>query len=141
VRLMKLAAEGPTGQFLEVLRPHALSESDFRVLMQLFSSPTGSAFPGELCAFVVQDPTNMTRIADVLVERRLVTRTPSEDDRRHIELRITAAGRKFVGKLLPHLFPYLRKSFSGLNDKDKRTLQNLLQRLIVSIDDAMAAQR
>lgn len=141
VRLLKLAAEGLTGKFLDVLKPHGLSESDFRVLMQLFSSPAGSAFPGELCAFVVQTPTNMTRIADVLVERRLVTRTPSEDDRRRIELRITAAGRRFVGKLLPQLFPYLRVSFSGLSDKDKRALQNLLQRLIVSIDDARESAR
>ncbi len=141
VRLLKLAADGLTGKFQGVYKPHGLSESDFRVLMQLFSSPSGSAFPSELCAFVVQTPTNMTRIADVLVARRLVTRTASEIDRRRIELRITAAGRRFVGKLLPQLFPLLRTSFSGLSDKDKRALQNLLQRLIVSIDDAGESAR
>ncbi|HET6912998.1 MAG TPA: MarR family transcriptional regulator [Rhodanobacteraceae bacterium] len=135
VRLLHLAAEGLTARFLDVLRPHGLNESDFRVLMQLYSCPSGSAYPSELCAFVVQTPTNMTRIADALVRRKLVTRKPGEHDRRRIELRITLAGRRFVGVLLPKLFPLLRTSFSGLDDREKRTLQGLLQRVIVSVDE------
>ncbi|HEX6613279.1 MAG TPA: MarR family transcriptional regulator [Rhodanobacteraceae bacterium] len=135
VRLLNLAAEGLTARFLQVLKPHGLNESDFRVLMQLYSSPSGSAYPSELCAFVVQTPTNMTRIADALVRRRLVTRTPAEQDRRRIELRITPAGRRFVGVLLPKLFPLLRASFGDLDDREKRTMQALLQRVIVAVDE------
>lgn len=136
VRLLHLAAEGLTLRFLEVLKPHGLNESDFRVLMQLYSSPAGSAYPSELCAFVVQTPTNMTRIADALVRRRLVTRTPGEQDRRRIELRITPAGRRFVERLLPKLFPLLTASFSALDQQEKRTLEKLLERVIVSVDQA-----
>lgn len=135
VRLLHLAAEGLTLRFLQVLKPHGLNESDFRVLMQLYSRPDGSAYPSELCAFVVQTPTNMTRIADALVARKLVTRTPGERDRRRIELRITPAGRRFVGVLLPKLFPLLRASFSGLDDRERRTLQALLERVIVAVDE------
>ena len=134
LRLLKLATEGLSGRFIEILKPHGLSESDFRVLMQLYSSPDGHAFPGELCSFVVQTPTNMTRIADVLVAQKLVTRRPGQRDRRRIELRITAAGRRFVGKLLPQLYPVLRASFSALSERDKRQLQELLQRVIGSLD-------
>ncbi|HJU09203.1 MAG TPA: MarR family transcriptional regulator [Rhodanobacteraceae bacterium] len=134
LRLLKLASEGLSGRFIEILKPHGLSESDFRVLMQLYSSPNGRGFPGELCSFVVQTPTNMTRIADVLVARKLVTRRPSEQDRRRIELRITPTGRRFVDKLLPQLFPVLRASFSALNVREKRQLQELLQSVIASID-------
>ena len=137
LRLLKLAGEGLSARFLQILKPHGLNESDFRVLMQLYSSPTGSGFPGELCSFVVQTPTNMTRIADVLVARKLVTRRPSEQDRRRIELRITQAGRRFVTKLLPELFPVLRASFAALGERDKRHLQELLQRVIASIDAGM----
>lgn len=139
LRLLKLATEGLSGRFVEILKPHGLSESDFRVLMQLYSSPDGRGFPGELCSFVVQTPTNMTRIADVLVAQKLVTRRPGEQDRRRIELRITAAGRRFVGKLLPQLFPVLRASFSALSERDKRQLQELLQRVIGSIDHDRAS--
>lgn len=136
VRLLSLASEALTVRFLRVLKPLGLNESDLRVLMQLYSSPGGSAYPSELCAFVVQTPTNMTRIADALVKRKLVTRTPGEKDRRRIELRITPAGRRFVGVLLPKLFPILRASFSDLDDREKRNLQALLQRVIVAVDEA-----
>lgn len=136
VRLLHLAAEGLTVRFLDVLKPHGLNESDFRVLMQLYSSPGGSAYPSELCVFVVQTPTNMTRIADALVRRKLVTRTPGEHDRRRIELRITPAGRRFVERLLPKLFPLLTASFSALDQREKRTLEKLLERVIVSVDQA-----
>ena len=134
VRLVHLAAEGLTLRFLQVLRPYGLNESDFRVLMQLYSSPSGTAYPSELCAFVVQTPTNMTRIADALVNRKLVTRTPGAQDRRRIELHITPAGRRFVGKLLPKLFPILQTAFSDLDDGEKRLLQGLLQRVIAGAD-------
>jgi len=86
----------------------------------------------------VQTPTNMTRIADVLVARKLVTRRPSDEDRRRIELRITPAGRRFVDKLLPKLFPVLRASFAALSDREKRQLQDLLQRVIASVDAGTA---
>lgn len=135
VRLLSLASEGLTVHFLRVLKPHGLNESDLRVLMQLYSSPSGTAYPSELCAFVVQTPTNMTRIADALVKRKLVTRTPDARDRRRIELRITPAGRRFVGMLLPKLFPIVRASFSSLDDGEKRTLQALLERVIVAVDE------
>lgn len=136
VRLLHLAAEGLTVRFLKVLKPYGLNESDFRVLMQLYSSPDGSAYPSELCASVVQTPTNMTRIADALVKHKLVTRTPGEQDRRRIELRITPAGRRFVSTLLPKLFPLLQAAFSDLDDQEKHTLHALLQRVIVSVDEA-----
>ena len=136
LRLLKLVSEGLSGRFMDILKPHGLSESGFRVLMQLYSSPDGRGFPGELCSFVVQTPTNMTRIADVLVKKKLVTRRPGEQDRRRIELRITPAGRRFVARLLPQLFSLLRASFSALGARDKRQLQQLLQRVIGSIDNA-----
>ena len=43
--------------------------------------------------------------------------------------------RRFVGVLLPKLFPLLRASSSGLDEREKRTLQGLLQRVIVAVDE------
>src|SRR5690348_17807538 len=40
-------------------------------------------------------------------------------DRRRIELHITPAGRRFVGVLLPKLFPLVRTSFGDLDDREK----------------------
>jgi MarR family transcriptional regulator, negative regulator of the multidrug operon emrRAB len=76
----------------QLLRPHGLNETDFRILMCLFSQPDGGAHPSELCAYVARSPANMTRVADGLCERALITRVASEEDRRRTIIRITAVG-------------------------------------------------
>lgn len=134
-----LVVEGLATLSEAALGPHDLHQSDFRVLVHLFSSADGCAFPGELSVCLRQTPANMTRIANLLVERGLVARTHSTEDRRRVELKITRAGRTFVLAVLPHFFPPLREAFSCLGANDKRTLRELLQRLVRSIDGAAAA--
>lgn len=141
IRLLRLVTEALSDTLGGLLRPHGLNESEFRTLMQLFSSPSGSAFPGDLCAYVAQMPTNMTRITGVLLQRKFITRGHSSDDRRRVELRITPAGRRFVRTLLPQLFPVVRASFAGLNEAERRGLQSLLQQLVMSMGRAGGAMR
>ena len=136
LRGLKLVGEGLSARLEEMLKPYGLNDSDFRALMQLYSDPQGSAFPSELCAFAAQTPTNMTRIADALVARGLVTRTPNQQDRRRIELRITPAGRRFAAKLLPALSGQVVALLADLSAKDKRTLSGLLQRIAATVDAA-----
>lgn len=136
IRLLRLAAEALSDTLTTLLRPHGLNESEFRTLMQLFSSPSGSAFPSDLCAYVAQMPTNMTRITGVLSKRKFITRGHSSEDRRRVELRITPAGRRFVRALLPELFPVVRASFAGMSESERRGLQSLLQQLLMSMSRA-----
>ncbi|HWG78113.1 MAG TPA: hypothetical protein VN660_15145 [Steroidobacteraceae bacterium] len=136
IRLLRLAAEALSDTLTTLLRPHGLNESEFRTLMQLFSSPSGSAFPGDLCLYVAQLPTNMTRITGVLLKRKFITRGHRSDDRRRVELRITPAGRRFVRALLPDLFPVVRAGFAGLSESERRGLQSLLQQLLMSLGRA-----
>lgn len=111
------------------LKPHKLNDSEFRTLMMLFSKPDGSSSPSELCAFTSQGATNMTRIADALVKRGLITRGSSAEDRRRVVVRITAAGRRFVQKMLPTMIPNLQRIFAGFNEADRRNLNRLLRKL------------
>jgi MarR family transcriptional repressor of emrRAB len=120
------------------LKPHGLNDSDFRTLMMLFSSPQGCATPSELCAYAQQSPTNMTRIANALVKHGMVTRAHGVEDRRRILLSITPAGRRFVRKFLPPLFPRVSDAFAGFSDSDKRTMDRLLRRLVLNIDSMTA---
>jgi MarR family transcriptional repressor of emrRAB len=116
------------------LKPHRINHSDFLTLMFLYSRPDGSSTPGELCEVTSLGATNMTRIANVLVERGLVTRGASEQDRRRVEIRITPAGRRFVQKLVPNLFPPCAAAFVGFNDTDKRHFSRLLRKLADNLD-------
>lgn len=116
------------------LKPHKLNHSEFLTLMILYSRPDGASTPSELCEYTNQGATNMTRIANALVKRSLIVRRASEADRRRVQIRITAAGRRFVQKMLPPMFPRMGVMFSGFGDTDKRHLDRLLRKLAHNLD-------
>jgi MarR family transcriptional regulator, negative regulator of the multidrug operon emrRAB len=116
------------------LKPNKINHSDFLTLMILYSRPDGSSTPGELCEYTSQGATNMTRIANALTKRGLITRGASKEDRRRVVIRITPAGRRFVQKLLPPLFPRVSAAFAGFSDADKRNFSRLLRKLADNLD-------
>jgi MarR family transcriptional repressor of emrRAB len=133
-RLM-LMVGGRLQEELELtLKPHKLNHSEFLTLMILYSSPDGSSTPGELCEYTSQGATNMTRIGNALVGRGLILRAPSTEDRRRVQICITAAGRRFVQKMLPALFPRVSAMFDGFSDNEQRQLGKLLRKLAVNLD-------
>ena len=137
-RLMLMVGSG-VEQVLEFnLKPHKLNHSEFLTLMILYSRPDGSSNPGELCEFTSQGATNMTRIANALVKRGLITRGAATADRRRVAIRITAAGKRFVQKLLPPLFPRLDAMFTGFSDTDQRHFNRLLRKLALNLDQLSA---
>jgi MarR family transcriptional regulator, negative regulator of the multidrug operon emrRAB len=132
-RVLLLVGERVKEQFENTLKPFKLNDSEFRTLMILFSRPDGTSTPGELCEFTSQGATNMTRIADALTKRGLITRGPSAEDRRRVVMRITAAGRRFVQKMLPAMIPPVQTAFAGFTDADRRNLSRLLRKLADNI--------
>ncbi|MGN6707146.1 MAG: MarR family winged helix-turn-helix transcriptional regulator [Rhodanobacter sp.] len=116
------------------LKPNKLNHSEFLTLMILYSRPDGSSTPGELCEFTTQGATNMTRIANALVKRALITRGSSKEDRRRVLIRITPAGRRFVQKMLPPMFPQVGAMFGGFSAGDMRQFDRLLRKLAANLD-------
>jgi MarR family transcriptional repressor of emrRAB len=120
--------------FEQKIRPHGLTEAEFRVLTTLYSHPNGVAHPGDLCARASQSPANMSRISDALVDRHLITRVLSVHDRRRMVLRITEQGEELVRELLPKMFAPLKELMKGFSEAEQRELIALLKRLWHSID-------
>src|SRR5580704_12329057 len=114
LRLLMLLGREMSSLLENALRPHDLNDTDFRILICLVSQPDGVACPSDLCAFVAQSPANMTRVADALHERRLITRTASEQDRRRTMLRITPSGEALVRSLLPVTTQITRTIFADV---------------------------
>jgi MarR family transcriptional repressor of emrRAB len=133
-RLMLMVGGALEGELEFKLKPHKLNHSDFLTLMILYSRPDGSSTPGELCEFATQGATNMTRIANALVKRGLITRGASAEDRRRVLIRITPAGRRFVQKMLPPMFPRVDAMFENFTETDKRNLSRLLRKLANNLD-------
>jgi len=134
LRLLTLMGREISALLEQLLRPHGLNETDFRILMSLFSQPNGVAHPSDLCSYVAQSPANMTRVADGLCERGLITRIASEEDRRRTILRITAAGEALARLLLPDTTARTKAIFSDMPQPARRALLEQLRTIIVQID-------
>ncbi len=134
LRLVMLLGRRLGGLLEESLKTHNLNDTDFRILMCLVSQPDGVACPSDLCAFVAQSPANMTRVADALHERGLITRTASEHDRRRTMLRITPTGEALVCSLMPTTSVLTRSIFGDMSDTDRQGLLEHLRRLTAQIE-------
>jgi MarR family transcriptional repressor of emrRAB len=134
LRLLMLLGRTLSALLEESLRPHDLNDTDFRILMSLVSQPDGVASPSDLCAFVAQSPANMTRVADSLHERGLITRTASEHDRRRTMLRITPAGERLARSLVPMTGTIVREIFGDMPPPNRQLLLEQLRAFAVQID-------
>ncbi|HEX4375865.1 MAG TPA: MarR family transcriptional regulator [Steroidobacteraceae bacterium] len=134
LRLVMLLGRRIGGLLEESLKAHNLNDTDFRILMCLVSQPDGVACPSDLCAFVAQSPANMTRVADALHERGLITRTASEHDRRRTMLRITPSGEALVCSLMPTTSVLTRSIFGDMTDDARQDLLDHLRRLTAQIE-------
>jgi MarR family transcriptional repressor of emrRAB len=135
--LLHIGREMAAG-FEQQIRPYGLAEAEFRVLTTLFSQPDGAAHPSDLCVRASQSPANMSRISDALVERGLITRVSSVQDRRRMVLRITEEGEKFVRDLLPTLHVSLRRMLKDFPESEQRQMVAQLKRLGVALDQLSA---
>jgi MarR family transcriptional regulator, negative regulator of the multidrug operon emrRAB len=134
-RLMQHLGREMAATFEQKIRPFGLAEAEFRVLTTLFSQPEGVAHPSDLCARAAQSPANMSRIADALVSRNLITRVLSVQDRRRMVLRITEEGEELVRRLLPTMFGSLRNLLAEFSEQEQGQLITLLKRLHLRFEE------
>jgi MarR family transcriptional repressor of emrRAB len=120
--------------FEQHIRPYGLTEAEFRVLTTLYSHANGMAHPGDLCARTSQSPANMSRISDALVDRKLITRVLSAQDRRRMVMRITEHGEELVRDLLPKMFAPLKELMKDFPEAEQRQLVGQLKRVWQLVD-------
>jgi MarR family transcriptional repressor of emrRAB len=120
----------------EAIRPTGLAETEFRVLLQLYSQPQGQGHPGELCSGAGQSPAGITRITDQLVARGLISREASEHDRRRMVLQVTPAGESIVRSVVPHAYEPLSQLLARVNRDQRTQLQELLDQLVQAWDES-----
>lgn len=133
-RIFLMVGAALQSRFEHRLRPHALTDSEFVTLMILFSNIDGTASPGELCEHTSQGATNMTRIANTLLKRRLIRRGQSKQDRRRVVISITPAGKRLVQLVLPSLYPDIEHLFADFSAAQLRTNRTLLRKLAHNLD-------
>jgi DNA-binding MarR family transcriptional regulator len=89
VRELRLGARGAE-------RDAGLSGAQLFVLQSLADESASSL--NALAERTMTDQSSVSVVVARLAEKKLVVRTPSEEDRRRIELRVTAAGRRMLAR-------------------------------------------
>jgi len=133
-RLLQHLGRGMAAMFENRIRSSGLNEAEFRALATLYCQPEHVAHPSELCSCTAQSPANMSRITDALVARDLITRVPSQQDRRKLVLRITAQGDELVRRLLPPMHRSLREMLKDFSDEEQQRLVEQLKRLCAALE-------
>jgi DNA-binding MarR family transcriptional regulator len=95
----------------------------------------------DLCVQLRHDSGALTRVLDQLEARGLVQRERSREDRRAVQLRLTAAGAETVAALLPAVVDKLNYALRDFSRAEAAELNRLLTKLISSLDPSKDASK
>jgi len=121
------AAEATSQRINDHLRQYDLTISQFGVLEAIYH--LGPLQLGQLGGKILKSSGNMTMVVDNLVKRSLVVRQRREDDRRCIEIHLTANGRTLVEAILPAHVSGVEAAFSVLTADEQLALGALCRKL------------
>jgi DNA-binding MarR family transcriptional regulator len=110
------------------LEPHGLTHAQWGPLFLMRKS--GSATVAELARELQMDPGAMTRLLDRLEAKGLCQRVRSTDDRRVVNLALTAEGRAAADKVPVALAEVMNSHLAGFTKAEWQTLKGLLQRML-----------
>jgi DNA-binding MarR family transcriptional regulator len=111
----------------DVLKPFALSATQYNVLRILRGAGEGGVSCKDVaCRLVTRDP-DITRLMDRLEKRKLLTRDRAKEDRRFVTHRLTKSGMVLVNELDRPIEALHRKAMRHVKPERLRELVGLLE--------------
>ncbi len=80
----------------------------------------------ELAKAVYKDQPSVTRILDLLVQKKMITRNPDPSDRRKFLIVLTKDGKAIISKIKPLVYTFRKQTFAGINPKALNQFQETL---------------
>lgn len=109
------------------IRTHGLNRTEFGVLELLFhKGPQPLQQIGEK---VLMSSGNITYVVDKLVNKGMVRRRASTEDRRLIYGELTDEGQQFVENVFPAHTTIIEAAANGLSEEEKKLASELLKKL------------
>lgn len=112
------------------LGQHGLNSTTWFALLMLYGSGENAINPSDLSHAMVSSRTNITRLADELVEKGWVERRDCKDDRRRVFLSLTPEGEALVEKVLPLQRAHVRALWQGFAPAELKSLEKLLRKFL-----------
>jgi MarR family 2-MHQ and catechol resistance regulon transcriptional repressor len=126
IKLMR-ATDSISAHLARSTEAAGLTLGQFGVLEALLHlGPMGQS---ELGAKLLRSGSNVTVVLDNLQRRGLVRRTRRKDDRRAVEVTLTAGGRRLITDLFPEHARRITRLFGALSPRDQQRLGALCRTL------------
>jgi DNA-binding MarR family transcriptional regulator len=113
--------------WVSTLRDHGLTIGRWQVLSVL-SRYDGSRI-GTIADLSGGEQAAVSRVVDQMERDELVTRRPSLDDSRAVEVWITSSGRSLLAELMPSAEAFVERMLRTLDDSEIKQLTSYLERL------------
>ncbi len=120
------------------LEPHGLTHAQWGPLFMMRKA--GSATVAELARELEIDPGAMTRLLDRLEVKGLCKRVRSVDDRRVVNLALTAEGEKAADKVPVALAEVMNVHLTGFSKAEWQTLKGFLRRMLDNAESCRGAR-
>ena len=115
-------------KFQEIMKPYDLSSEQYNVLRILRGQKGKPANMSVIQERMIAKSSNTTRLIDKLLIKEMVTRKECPDNRRKIEILITAKGLEILQKLDPLVIEYEEKFAANLTNIELENLNFLLEK-------------
>ena len=136
-RLIHFAAKSLADEANTALKAHGLNYPSYAVLVMLFGAPDFCLTPGELTAATNEKPANITRLCDELARQNLLARRNDPNDRRRVQVSLTAEGQARLTQVLPAVIAVTQQRFARLSAADRQHLERLLRAWVDVPTDAL----
>ena len=81
-----------------------------------------------------KDRHTITRILNLLEKKGFVRRVPDHEDKRRVNIYLTAEGKALKSVLPPIVTHFLKKCFVGLNEKDVKEMVRIHRRILENMN-------
>lgn len=115
------------------LSSFGLNSSTFLALAMILSSEDNRLNPSHLSDALIASRTNVTRLADELVNSGWVGRTSSRKDRRRVELSLTPDGRALILKTLPVIWRRIEQQWADFSPAEVTEFDRLLRKMLAGL--------
>jgi MarR family transcriptional regulator, 2-MHQ and catechol-resistance regulon repressor len=109
------------------IREFDLTPAQFDVIATLGN--TNGMNMGEICQKTLITKGTLTGVIDRLIQKQLVSREVSPDNRRHVIVQLTPQGKQVFEQCFPAHIAHLKERFDRLDPSELETLTALLDRL------------
>jgi MarR family transcriptional regulator, negative regulator of the multidrug operon emrRAB len=117
------------------LRPFGINHPEYNLLMMLYGSASGTMSPSELADAAGEKSANITRLTNELSDKGLIARTASVDDRRKLEVSLTAQGLALIDGFLPDVCTLLIRQTRHLTVSEQNQFEKLLKKFLSGLAD------